>query len=224
MIRGHASFTVEMNAPLKPPAKWARNAARLSRMDRLCGLALLACDAALIDAGIPELDSARTALVFGSAFGCHATNQDYYQSFLRGEPSPRLFAYTLPSSPVGELSIHYKIRGPATTVTSGLTSGLDAVAEGLRLLRRGRVDRALIVCADVATPLLQQLLDAPLVDAAAAIILDGADDSVVEQTFGAAAPARPPSTLSVAPLFERPSGVTSASDPAGNRTVWKCRG
>jgi 3-oxoacyl-[acyl-carrier-protein] synthase II len=152
-------------------------------MDRLCGLALVACDAALVDGGLApaaaEWDGARTALVLGSAYGCHATNEDYYRGVVAGGPggaSPRLFAYTLPSSPVGEISIHYGVRGPATTLTPGLTAGVEVLGEGLRLLASGRADRALVIAAEVATPLLGRLVGqaAPLRDAAAAVLLERA--------------------------------------------------
>ncbi len=99
-------------------------------MDRLCALALVAADGALCDAGVPTHDSERTAIVLGTAYGCHATNEEYYRGLLREGASPRLFAYTLPSSPVGEISIHHGIRGPATTVASGLHAGLAALGEG----------------------------------------------------------------------------------------------
>jgi 3-oxoacyl-[acyl-carrier-protein] synthase II len=99
-IAGSAVWTKE---PLQP-ARWADKPAKLSRMDRLCALALVAADGAVIDAGCPKLDGERTAVVFGSAYGCHATNEDYYRGLMREGPagaSPRLFAYTLPSSPAG---------------------------------------------------------------------------------------------------------------------------
>src|SRR5262249_55408336 len=126
--------------------------------------------------------------VFGSAYGCHATNEDYYRGVVREGAigaSPRLFAYTLPSSPVGEISIHYGVRGPATALCNGLTSGLDAFAEGLALLESGRAARALVRPAEVATPLLARILagDGPSLsaaaprDAAAALLLERAGDA-----------------------------------------------
>jgi 3-oxoacyl-[acyl-carrier-protein] synthase II len=90
--------------------------------------------------------------------------------------SPRLFAYTLPSSPVGEICIHHHIRGPAITLANGVTAGLAALDHALMLLRSGRADRALVLAVDVATPLLERLLGQPLRDSAAALLLErGAD-------------------------------------------------
>jgi 3-oxoacyl-[acyl-carrier-protein] synthase II len=165
-------------AQLKPE-RWASKPARLARMDRLCALALCAADAALLDAGldaqaIAGWDAARAGAVVGSAFGCHATNEEYYRGLLaegvRGA-SPRLFAYTLPSSPVGEISIHYRLRGPADTVASGRHAGLEALEAAMRLCATGRADRVLCVAAEVGSPTLARLgLRAR--DAAAAILLE----------------------------------------------------
>ncbi|WP_410960587.1 beta-ketoacyl synthase N-terminal-like domain-containing protein, partial [Salmonella sp. SAL4357] len=83
-----------------------------------------------------------------------------------------------PSSPVGEISIHYGVLGPATTLAPGPTASLAALAEGVAQLTCGRADRALVVASDVASPLLQGLTRAPaLEDAGAALVLERASDA-----------------------------------------------
>jgi hypothetical protein len=177
-----------LRAPLSSPEassaeglvveRWADRPARLARMDRLCALGLVACDAALVDAGVsPATDwrPERTAIVFASAFGCHATNEAYYRGYLAAGiegASPRLFAYTLPSSPVGEITIHHKILGPASTTVAGLSSAIDAFIEALRHLEAGRADRILVAAADVGTPLLARLGIGEAQDSAAAVLLE----------------------------------------------------
>ena len=176
----------------------------------------------------PPLDGERTAIVFGTAYGCHATNEDYYRGWLKeglAGASPRLFAYTLPSSPAGEISIHYGIRGPATTVAPGLHAGLAAVAEGVQHLHSGRADRVIVVAAEVASALLEQLLGAPVRDSAAAVVLDRGPGrarviSVEERLRGTP---RPSDALGAAPLIElarfcaQPKGTLrlDAADPLG---------
>jgi 3-oxoacyl-[acyl-carrier-protein] synthase II len=166
------------------PERWAGAPARLARLDRLSALALSACDACLRDAGVAapfdERGGDRTALVVGTAFGSHAVNEDYYRGLIGEGPataSPRLFAATLPSSAAGEIGIHYRIRGPATTLASGRTAGLDALVEAARQLEAALIDRALAIAADAATPLLASLLGNGLTidDAAAALLLERAD-------------------------------------------------
>lgn len=194
VVTGASAIVVAPGASITPQ-RWSGTAARLARMDRLCALALVACDGALLDGGLsataPEWNGDRTAIVLGTAYGCHATNEDYYRGLLRegvAGASPRLFGYTLPSSPVGEVSIHYGIRGPATALCNGLTSGIDALGDGIAQLRSGRADRVLVCAVDVATPLLARLLAAPpeveplyaaarLVDGAAALLIERAADA-----------------------------------------------
>jgi 3-oxoacyl-[acyl-carrier-protein] synthase II len=183
VITGASALAVAPGAAIAP-ARWADKPARLARMDRLCALALVACDGALVDAALspaaPEWHGERTAIVLGTAYGCHATNEDYYRGLLREGPagaSPRLFAYTLPSSPVGEISIHYGVRGPTLVLANGLTSSVDALAEGVALVADGRADRALVCAAEVATPLLSKLVHGEVVDAAAALVVERASDA-----------------------------------------------
>jgi 3-oxoacyl-[acyl-carrier-protein] synthase II len=183
VITGASALTVPPGGAIAP-SRWAGKEARLSRMDRLCALALVACDGALVDAALSptaaEWNGERTAIVLGTAYGCHATNEEYYRGVVRDGTlgaSPRLFAYTLPSSPIGEVSIHYGVRGPTLALANGLTSGVDALAEAVALVVDGRADRALVCAAEVATPLLAQLVAAPLVDAAAALVVERAADA-----------------------------------------------
>jgi 3-oxoacyl-[acyl-carrier-protein] synthase II len=133
-------------------ARWRTKPPRLARMDRACTLALLAAEAALADAGAaPDWDGARVGVVVGTAFGCHATNEEYYRGALdpaRGA-SPRLFAYTLPSSPLGEVSIHLGARGPAEAVVSGGHAGVEAVARAGRLCAAGRADLVVAIAVEV---------------------------------------------------------------------------
>jgi hypothetical protein len=169
------------------PAAWAGRPARLARMDRLCALALCAADTALLDGKItPErVSGERAAVTLGTAYGCHATNEQYFRGLVAEEPSPRLFAYTLPSSPVGEISIHYRILGPATTLAPGLTAGVEALLDGARHLSAGRADRVLAVVADVGTPLLERVTGMqPLKDRAAAVLLERAGERVRVRLLG----------------------------------------
>jgi hypothetical protein len=231
-ITGSSSFVAREPGPSKEaltPDRWFAKPAKLARMDRLCALALVAADGALCDAGSPALDSERTAIVFGTAYGCHATNEDYYRGFLKeglGGASPRLFAYTLPSSPVGEISIHYAVRGPATTAAPGLHAGIAAIAEGVQHLQSGRADRVICVVAEVASELLQRLRGGAARDCAAAVILERHKGkarviSVDEQFPGV--PSLPTDTLACSPLLElarwikEPAGrlTLSCGDPAG---------
>lgn len=178
VVSGAAAIEVPAGSELHP-ARWLLRPPRLGRMDRLCQLALAAADAALVDAQANPSSWAgeRVAVLFGTAHGCHATNEEYYRGLLAEgarSVSPRLFAYTLPSSPVGEITIHYGARGPAETFASGCTAGLGALAAAARLCAVGKCDMALAVAADVGGGTLPGLgLRAR--DAAAALVVERAE-------------------------------------------------
>lgn len=189
-ILGCGALWPEGAAPLQRARWMLAHPPQLERMDRLCALTLCVADEALAGAAERALASdgcgaeaaptsgEQCAVLFGSAHGCHATDEAFYRRYLAaGEDplsaSPRLFVYTLPSSPVGEVSIHYGLRGPGLAEVSGVGAGLLALAEGLRLLRRGRVTRALILAAEVETALLTRLRGpaGDVRDCAAALVL-----------------------------------------------------
>lgn len=126
------------------------------RMDRLCGLSVCVADQVL---GPPEsgllsnlrLDPACVGVAVGTAHGCHRSDEAYYRGVLAAGgqltgASPRLFVYTLPSSPAGEISIRHGLRGPGLSEVSGATAGLGALAEALYLLDSGQA-AAMLLCA-----------------------------------------------------------------------------
>lgn len=176
------------------PAAWAGAAAKLARMDRLCALALVAADGALVAAGwsapapreaaLFAVEGERVAVVVGTALGCAATNEAFYgqgRGWQGGEggaaqASPRLFAYTLPSSPLGEITIHLAARGPAETLATGRAAGLQAIAEAARLVRTGRASIAIAVAVDAGAPSLEAI-GLRVRDGAAAVVLEEAAEA-----------------------------------------------
>jgi 3-oxoacyl-[acyl-carrier-protein] synthase II len=120
--------------------------ARGQRAERVTALALGAVAAALRGAGLAALDGPprpRLGIVLGTAFGCFLTNAAYQRRLAEGGPaaaSPRLFAATVSNAAAGEVSIAYRLGGPALTVTAGGASGLLAVGEATDLLRAARAD------------------------------------------------------------------------------------
>ncbi len=155
---------------------------QLSRMDRLCGLALCAADRVLLTGpAVGRLSPLTTAVVLGTAQGCHKTDEEYYRGVLGGEPSPRLFAYTLPSSPIGEVSIQHGLLGPSLCIVSGRTAGLEALGEAQLLLSLGDASACLVLACEVAAPaVFENSKDAALCDAAVAVLLTGSATALPE--------------------------------------------
>jgi hypothetical protein len=173
---------------LEGPAPAGRSG-QLLRMDRLCGLALCVADRALLaPAAVGCFDPDATAVLVGSRHGCHKSDEDFYRGLLAGQPSPRLFAYTLPSSPVGEISIQHGLLGAGLSIVSGRTAGLESVAQAESLLRSGQAQACLVIGCEVAAPaLLEYPSDTGVCDGAAAILVrrgtgDGCRGSIVTST------------------------------------------
>jgi hypothetical protein len=159
------------------PPELARGA-QLLRMDRLCGLSLCAADEALLAAAaVGRWRPESTAILIGSAYGCHKTDEEFLRSVFTGQPSPRLFAYTLPSSPIGEVSIQHRLTGPGSSIVSGRTAAIEALAEACALLLSSQAAACLVLGCDVASPALPvRDEDADLCDGAVAVLLVAEDE------------------------------------------------
>lgn len=147
-----ASVRCAADAPLiaQLPAPPPGLSEGLARLDRLCGLAVVA--SARLHAGMlaPPPAPERVAVLCGSRHGCLNTDAAFYRGVLQGEASPRLFAYTLHSSPVGAVSIHHGYCGPGYTVVGSQVGGLQAVAEAGQLLGSGQADACVVLSCDLA--------------------------------------------------------------------------
>jgi 3-oxoacyl-(acyl-carrier-protein) synthase len=146
---------------------------RLARMDRYTRLALLCADAAVHDAGLDPVrwPAERVALVLGSAAGCYESNALFREALAQGEPSPRVFAATLPSTPLGEIAIALGAAGPQLCFAQGGGSGLLALAEGRRLLLSGRAELALCGACDALPDSLRGALSFAPKDGASFFVL-----------------------------------------------------
>jgi hypothetical protein len=123
----------------------------LARLDRLCGLAVIASEACLAEVGDGfRAQAAQTAVLCGTRDGCLATDTAFFRGALAGEASPRLFAYTLHSAPVGAVSIQHGLMGPGSTAVGSPVAGLHALEEALLLLSTGQAQAAVVLSCDVA--------------------------------------------------------------------------
>ena len=145
----------------------------LLRMDRLCGLSLCVADQVFFDASAAHrFDPATTAVVVGSAYGCHKSDEEFFRGRLAGNPSPRLFSYTLPSSPVGEVSIHHGLLGPGLGIVTGRTAGLEAIEQAQELLLSRQASACLVLACESSLPaVVERPEDAALQDGAVALLL-----------------------------------------------------
>ena len=123
----------------------------IRRMDRAAQMAVVATREAMADAGLTadDLDPTRTGVTVGNAVGCTmGLEQEYRVVSDDGRKwvvdheyaVPHLYDYFAPSSLAREVAWATGAEGPASVVSSGCTSGIDAIGYATGLLREGSAD------------------------------------------------------------------------------------
>ena len=134
---------VRLAAPMRvdPATELPRPLAR--RLDRCEQAALVAAREAWADAGRPEADPERVAVVIGTGVGGVRSLLDQDDVLERSGPrkvSPHTVTMLMPNGPAAWVSIELGARGGAHTPVSACSSGAEAIALGLDLIRLGRAD------------------------------------------------------------------------------------
>lgn len=116
------------------------------RHDRSVHLALQAGREAWDDAGAPEAEPSRTAVVVATAMGGLNVLLGQYDRFLVKGPVG-MPAHTLtgimPNASAAQLAIEVNARAAAFSPATACASGSDAIAHAMRLFRAGEIDLAL---------------------------------------------------------------------------------
>ncbi|TWP54289.1 beta-ketoacyl-[acyl-carrier-protein] synthase family protein [Lentzea tibetensis] len=136
-----ADLPVRLGAPLFSEPSLDRVAKR--RMDRCQQLAVVVARQAWADAGTPEVEPARLAVVFGTGLGGGSTLVEQYDRCRDLGPdrvSPFTVTMLMPNGPAAVVSMDLGARGGAHAPTSACASGAEAIALGSALLRRGLAD------------------------------------------------------------------------------------
>ncbi|GAA2448542.1 beta-ketoacyl-[acyl-carrier-protein] synthase family protein [Streptomyces glaucus] len=126
-------------------------AQEIRRMDRAAQFAVVTAREAVADSGLEftSLDPHRTGVTIGSAVGATmGLDQEYRTVSDSGRLDlvdheyavPHLYNYLVPSSFAAEVAWSVGAEGPTTVVSTGCTSGLDAVGYAAELIREGSAD------------------------------------------------------------------------------------
>ena len=113
------------------------------RLDRVQQVALVAAREAWADAGSPEVDGARLAVVIGSGIGGALTLLDQDRVLREKGPrsvSPHLIPMLMPNGPAATVGLEIGARAGVHCPVSACASGAEALAVALELLRSGRAD------------------------------------------------------------------------------------
>jgi 3-oxoacyl-(acyl-carrier-protein) synthase len=145
----------------------AKLGSRFGRMDLLSRLALLSVEWLGID--FEKLERDRIGVCMAVSAGSLSTDLEYWKARNEvGGPSPTLFAYTLPSSAIGEIAIRYRLTGPNLCLV-----GSDALLlpEARDMILRREVDNCVCVACNAITPAASELVRATPKAEARAIFL-----------------------------------------------------
>ncbi len=162
---GHLIYSKNSHCLPKIPGKeiLSRTHKAYGRMDDFSKIGFAAITFALADAGIPQSDhkladhklaepklaepKKNICIIASSVLGCLETDIHYQATLSRKKgilPSPAIFAYTLPSSFLGEASIYHGLTGESFMIEEELFNGLRGLSLGLDLLEDGGCDT--LVC------------------------------------------------------------------------------
>jgi minimal PKS ketosynthase (KS/KS alpha) len=122
-----------------------------ARMDRYIQFAIFAADEALRNSGLDlgHIDRERLGVSLGSAVGGTMQLEDGYVSASnRGQEwlvdaeaaPPHLYHALLPSSLASEVAVRFGAQGPAIVISTGCTSGIDAIGHGHHLIQDDEAD------------------------------------------------------------------------------------
>jgi len=116
-------------------------------LDRSQQFAVVAADEAWADAGTPDIDPERLAVVVSTGIGGITTLLEQYDA-LRERGARRVSPHTvpriMPNGPAAAVGLRLNARAGVHAPVSACASGAEAIAQGLDLIRAGRAD--VVVC------------------------------------------------------------------------------
>lgn len=115
----------------------------MKRMDRCSQLALIAAREAWAQAGAPEVDPERFAVVIGSAYGGLGSTIEQDRVLAESGPrkvSPHTLTRLMVNGPAAWVSIDLGARGGARTPVSACASGAEAIVQAAEMIRSGAAD------------------------------------------------------------------------------------
>ncbi|MFV2088246.1 beta-ketoacyl-[acyl-carrier-protein] synthase family protein [Micromonospora sp. LOL_021] len=148
------------------------SAQQIRRMDRAAQFATVAAREAVADAGLrlDGVEPQRLTVSVGSAVGCtmgleqeYAVLSDDGRRWLVDADYrvPQLYGYMVPSTIAVEVARDVAAEGPVALISTGCTSGIDAVGHAVQLITEGSADIAVTGASDAPlSPITSACFDA----------------------------------------------------------------
>jgi act minimal PKS ketosynthase (KS/KS alpha) len=145
-FRSHVAAEVDFD-----PAAAGLSPQEIRRLDRAAQFAVVSAREALTDSGLDlsATDPGRVGCTLGSAVGCTTSLEREYVVVSDGGRSwevdhryavADLYRHFVPSSMAVEVARTARAEGPTAMVSTGCTSGLDALGHAVELIREGSAD------------------------------------------------------------------------------------
>ncbi len=151
------ALPTKIGAPMAVPPASVLPRVQARRMDRCQQAALVAAQQAWAQAGTPQVDPIRFAVVIGTGIGGVETlleQDDVLEQKGPARISPLTVPMLMPNGPAAWVSLEYGARAGVYTPVSACASGAEALALGSRLIRSGEADVVIAGGAEAAiTPL-----------------------------------------------------------------------
>ncbi|MEZ4317056.1 MAG: beta-ketoacyl synthase N-terminal-like domain-containing protein [Myxococcota bacterium] len=147
-LRAGRSRGTSVDDPARPDAIPAGRWRRMSRLSRLAAVAVLE-----LRERHPDLDWASMPVVHGTAMGEVVPSSAFLDRLFTEGPehaSPMSFQNSVYNATAAHLSLTFDLRGPAETVSSGIATGIMALARGFEWARRAPA--VLVVVGDDLNP------------------------------------------------------------------------
>jgi 3-oxoacyl-(acyl-carrier-protein) synthase len=156
----------------------AKMSSRFGRMDLLSQLTLLSVE--LLGVDFEAMDRSRIGVCLAVNAGSLPTDIEYWKGRNDvGGPSPTLFAYTLPSSAIGEIAIRYRLTGPNLCFV-----GTDEMLmrEARDLIKGKEADACVCIASNVVTAAAAQVIGSqPKAEARAVLLRRGSAGIALEE-------------------------------------------
>ncbi|MEI7686464.1 MAG: beta-ketoacyl-ACP synthase II, partial [Planctomycetota bacterium] len=115
------------------------------RLDRYAQFAIVAAMEAVKESGfdVAKEDPFRCGCILGSGIGGLNEFEDQHDNFREGGPrriSPFVIPKMMGNSAPGNVSIHFGLMGPCTSVATACASAANAIADALRCIQRDEAD------------------------------------------------------------------------------------